>query len=753
VAVQNDQRTYSAAPGAAVAPENHYDYGESLTFDEQESTFDLRTLLHVIRANAVVIAIIFAGALAVAIVVTMLMTPQYTAETTVQINDQTAQVLGKSADADTSDSQQSNAMEAERFLETQLEIINSRALAQRVVQRLNLVGNPDFYKSMGKRMPRHNPTRRELEEDVIKILLKAEKGTLPHNSRLASIQFTAPDANFAAKVANVWATEYIQANLQRRYDSSAYARDFIQGQLTDAKAKLEKSERDLNSYARAAGLIKTREANPGGTGSSNGGSSDASAPNSVTAASLLQQNFAANQAEQQRITAEQRWLAVSKGDLLNTPEVLANAAVSQLLQERAHDEADLQRERTRHTDDYPSVKQLKAAVDTVNHQLVDVAKNVRGSIKQQYEAAVENENRLKSEVQQLKGTSLAEQDRSVQYNLLARDADTNRSLYDNLLQRYKELTAAAGISASNIAIIDSAENPIEPSSPVLLLNLGVGLLAGFALSVLVVSIRQQLDDAVRIPEDIENKLQIPLLGVIPMTGGDLPSIELDDPKSMLSEAYNSLRSSLLFSTASGLPKTLLITSSQAAEGKSTTSMAIARGVAKLGRTVLLVDVDMRRPSAHATMGFDNKRGLSSVLTAQEPFRNAVHATPYENLSVMTSGPIPPSPTDLLSSVAMTRLIAELSQAYDLVIFDSPPVLGLADAPVLSSMVEGVLLIVQADRSRRGSLKSSLRRLQDNHANILGGTLTMFDPKKVSNRYSEYYGYSYYSHYYTDATAQ
>lgn len=749
--VQNDQRPYSAAPSAAVTPDKQYDYGESLTFEDHESSFDLRSLLHVIRANSVFIAIIFAATLAIAVVVTMLMTPQYTAETTVQINDQTAQVLGKSADADTSDSEQSNAMEAERFLETQLEIINSRALAQRVVQRLNLIGNPAFYKSMGKRMPTRNPTRRVLEEDIIKILLKAEKGTLPHNSRLASIQFTAPDPYFAAKVANVWASEYIQANLQRRYDSSAYARDFIQGQLTDAKAKLEKSERDLNGYARAAGLIKTREANPGAAG--DGGSSDASAPNSVTAASLLQQNFAANQAQQQRITAEQRWLAVNKGDLLNSPEVLANPAVSQLMEERARSEADLQRERTRHTDDYPSVRQLKAAVDTLNRQLVDVAKNVRGSIKQQYDAAVENENRLKAEVQQLKGTSLAEQDRSVQYNLLARDADTNRSLYDNLLQRYKQLTAAAGISASNIAIIDNAVDPIEPSSPILLLNLGIGLLAGFVLSVLVVSIRQQLDDAVRIPEDIESKLQIPLIGVIPMTGGNLPSIELDDPKSMLSEAYNSLRSSLLFSTATGLPKTLLITSSQAAEGKSTTSLAIARGVAKLGRSVLLIDVDMRRPTVHAVMGFDNKHGLSSVLTAQEPFRNVVHTTPYENFSVMTSGPIPPSPTDLLSSVAMSRLIAELGEAYDLVIFDSPPVLGLADAPVLSSMVEGVLLVVQADRSRRGSLKSSLRRLQDNHANILGGTLTMFDPKKVSNRYSEYYGYSYYSHYYTDANAQ
>jgi len=210
---------------------------------------------------------------------------------------------------------------------------------------------------------------------------------------------------------------------------------------------------------------------------------------------------------------------------------------------------------------------------------------------------------------------------------------------------------------------------------------------------------------------------------------------------------------LLFSTANGLPKTLLITSSQPAEGKTTTSVAIARSVAKLGRKVLLIDVDMRRPSIHARYGFDNKKGLSTVLTSQDSLESAIFAAPQANLSIMTSGPIPPSPTDLLSSVAMAQLIKELGQRFDLIILDSPPVLGLADAPVLSSLVEGVLLVVQADRSRRGSLKSSLRRLLDNHANILGGTLTMFDPKKANNRYSEYYGYSYYSYSYREAEGQ
>lgn len=702
----------------------------------------VRQLIAVVRGNLPLISVIVTSTLAIAVATTLLMTPRFTAVTTVQINDQTAQVLGKVADDETEATQMSSAQETERFLQTQIEILNSRALASRVAKRLGLVGNRDFYVAMGRRFPGNAVSPREFEEQAILMLLKAEDSTLPHNSRLATISFTAPDPYFAARVANAWAAEFIQANLQRRYDSSAYARDFIQGQLADAKAKLEKSERDLNEYARQQGLIKTRDPNTASAGTE---SVDGTVPNSVTTASLLQLNYLANQATQQRITAEQRWSAVAGSNLLNAPEVLNNQAIQSLMSERARDDADLQRERAKHFDDYPAVQQLKAQMASINGQIDAVAKNIRNSIKQQYDTAVEAENRLKAQVADLKGTSLAEQDRSVQYNLMARDADTNLSLYESLLQRYKELNAAAGISASNIAIIESAENPIEPSSPNLLLNLAIGLGAGLLLSVVVVMVRVQLDDAVRVPEDIENKLGIPLLGVIPKSQCDVPLDELDDPKSSISEAYNSLRGSLMFATAHGLPRTILVTSSQPAEGKSTSSLSIARGIAKIGRSVVLIDIDMRRPSLHAALGLDNRRGLSTVLSSQDSPDDVLRETIYPGLKVITSGPIPPSPTDLLNSTSMEALLDDLTKRFDIVLLDGPPVLGLADAPMLAPLVEGVLLVVQAERGHRGALRSSLRRLHANHANILGGILTMFDPAKSTSRYSEYYGYAYYQY--------
>ncbi|KPF50467.1 exopolysaccharide biosynthesis protein [Novosphingobium sp. AAP1] len=705
---------------------------------EDAPSFDLRKLLMIVRANLLIIGLIVAISVALAFVTTLLMTPRYTAQATVQINNQSAQVLNDQQDP--SQSEAASPQDTDRFLKTQVAILNSRAIAERVAQRLRLIGNPSFYNAMGAPAPKPGASNEAIREYTLSLLVKAELADMVPASRLATISFTSTDPQLSAKIANAWANEFIQANLQRRYDSSAYAREFISGQLAEAKAKLEQSERDLNAYAREAGLIHLRDANapttPDGGGDASGGSS-------VTMSSLLQINTALNQAQVNRMAAEQRWKAISGPNLMSAPEVLANPSIASLLTNRATAQAELERERARHLEDYPSVQQARAQVAAISQQLNAVALTIRASVKQQYDAAVNAEQKLQADLATLKGSTLAEQDLSVRYNLLAREADTNRSLYDGLLQRFKELNAAAGISASNIAIIDAAEVPNIPSSPVLINNLLIALLAGLVLSGLIVLIRYQLDDAVRVPEDVEDKLGLSLLGVIPTAEDTTPSAALADPKSAISESYNSLRGALLYSTPNGLPRTILVTSSQPSEGKSTTSLAMAEGLARLGHRVALLDVDMRRPALHAVIGIANDAGMSSLLTAQHSIDDVLRPTAHENLSVITSGPIPPSPTELISSGRLNAVLQELSARFDVVILDSPPVLGLADAPLMSAIVEGVVLVVQSNRSRRGSLKASLRRLRSMHPNVLGAVLTMFDASKMGNRYSEYYGYSYY----------
>ena len=711
-------------------------YGYEFGYEPAGQSFDIREIITIVRASIRLIVIIIAAALALAFIVTLLQTPRYTATTTLQINDQSAQVLGK--EDDTQQDPVVASSDTDRFLQTQVEILKSRGLAERVAQKLRLFGNQKFYDAMGVREPADGATRQEIQDLTIRTLDKARGVDLPRNSRLATLSFESTQPDLAASLANAFASEFIQANLQRRYDSSTYARDFISKQLADARVKLEKSERDLNAYARFAGLIRDRD----NKGPANGGSGNSS----ITAASLQQLNSAANDAQTARIAAEQRWRLISGSNALNSPDVLANPAISQLLAERARDMAELEKQRANHLEDYPAVQQLRAQVGVIDAQLQNVARSIQASVKQQYVAALQAEESLKNQVSQLKGSSLEEQDRLVQYRLLEREADTNRTVYEGLLQRYKELNAAAGISASNISIIDPAIAPVKPSSPNLFRNLLIALAAGVIAAAGFVYLRTQLDDSVRVPEDVEGKLQLSLLGVIPLAKDIEVNDAMNDPKSPISEGYNSLRSALLYSTASGLPKTMLVTSAQPSEGKSTTSLAIARGIAKLGRSVVLLDVDLRRPTLHRALpeySGDNSIGMTSLLTSQATVQEAVRDSDVEHLKFITSGPIPPSPTELLSSNMMQHLLDELSQTFDIVILDSPPVLGLADAPLMAALVDGVVIVIQSDRSRRGSLKTSLRRLRATRINILGGVLTKFDPTATGNSYSEYYGYNYY----------
>jgi capsular exopolysaccharide synthesis family protein len=236
-----------------------------------------------------------------------------------------------------------------------------------------------------------------------------------------------------------------------------------------------------------------------------------------------------------------------------------------------------------------------------------------------------------------------------------------------------------------------------------------------------------------------------LLGVVPRTHGEEPEDALADPKSPISEAYNSLRGSLLYSTSTGLPQVLLFTSAQPSEGKTTSSYASAASFARMGKSVLLIDADLRRPSLHRRIGYGNERGLSTLLTNNDPLDTVLMPSGLDRLTLMTSGAIPPSPTELLSGQRLEQILQEAARKFEVVVIDSPPILGLADSPTMAALADGVVFVVEADRSRRGSLKTALRRLRSVRPIILGAVLTKFDPLKAGNRYSEYYGYEYYQY--------
>lgn len=720
-------------------PPGHVDAAETAAlFAPTRSPVDLRYLVALVRSNLWQILGIIAAAVAFALVVTLLQTPRYTAVSTIQINDQTSRVLGNE-DADT-DLTNGSGWDTERFLKTQTDILRSRGLALRVAQSLKLVGNDEFTRAQGMAAPAPGMTLEAQRNLAVGLLLEGLEIDLPRDTRIVSIAFESSDRVTAARIANAYAAEFIQSNLQRRFDSSSYARGFLAQQLEESRRKLETSERALNDYSRAAGLIRTQPAVASGSESSS-----AASGGSVTTSSLLQVNAAANDATARRIQAEARWRAISAVPLLSASEVIGNPSVSALISERAQVQAALEQDRATHLSDYPSVRAKTSQLAAIDAQLKQAAQNVRDAVRSEYQSALAAERELGAQVSQLKSATLSEQDKTVQYSLLSREAETNRQLYEGLLERYKTLNAIAGVSLSNVNIIDKAETPAAPSSPDLLKNLLVGLIIGLGLAALLLVLRDQFDDSIRVPEDVESKLGLPLLGVIPKAQDGTPGDDLTDPKSPVSEAYNSLRGSLLYSTSEGLPRVMLVTSAQPSEGKTTSSQAIAAGFARMGKRALLIDADMRRPSLHRLAGVKSERGLSTLLTSQDALASAVVPSETANLFLLPAGPVPPSPTELLSTARIEAILEEGAAQYDVVVVDSPPILGLADSPLISALVDGVVFVVEADRSRRGSLKTSLRRLRGMRPLVLGAVLTKFDPLKAGNRYSEYYGYDYYNY--------
>ena len=696
--------------------------------EEEDDGIDLRSIWAAIYRNRYLILAIVALSLIVGAASVLLMPPTYRAKASVEIDQRSTRVLG-TEDPDPSVS----GTEMDRFLQTQIDILKSRAQASRVADSLQLAANDDFLRAMGK-TPVVGEAERVKRAKVVSALQSGLDVALPRTSRVVDINFESRRPDVAARIANSYADNFISGNLQRRFDTSAYSRSFLQNQLGLTKGRLEQSERALIAYSRSAGLIdaSTGAAQPG----------DGSGPRSLTTANLVQLNAAYSTARSQRVQAQQRWQQAQATPLMNLPEVLSNPAIQNLTQQRAQLDAAYQQQLQRRKREHPEVQQAAAQIKELDRQITALAEGIRSSIRDQYLTAQRQEGALRGNVGQLKGETLSEQDRGVRYNILKREVDTNRELYDGLLQRYKEISAQAGITSNNISVVDRAEPPGSPVSPRPVINMTIAGLAGLVLALLLVFAREIFDDALRAPEDVDYKLGLPLLGIAPrLRRRAVAARELLNPRSALSEGYHAIGASVQLSSGDGAPASLLVTSSRSGEGKSTSALAIARDFAIAGKQVLLIDADLRNPSLHATLGLPNRAGLSNVLAQHRNVDEVVQPTNTPGMSFLASGPLPPNPAGLLASSNFVNLLAALRDRFDHVVIDSPPVLGLADAPQLAAAADGTILVVEANRAHRGAAKAALRRLLRARSNVLGAILSKFDPRKIGQR--EYYDGAYY----------
>lgn len=679
-----------------------------------------------------------ASCIMLGVIVTLLMTPQYTASSKIEIlreSDQITKIEGVERDASVAD---------QEFYQTQYGLLRSRTLAERVASELALVDNPEFFEMFGVDKPndpafritngRFAPQGRDARRrQAGEVLLKNVSIDPTRLSRLVDIRFTSKDADFSAKVANAWADNFIRSNLERKIQAASYGRDVLQRQLAEYKDRLDQSQRQLVSYASEQQIINL-PAQAGGNG-------NGSQERSIVADNLASLNSALNVATADRIAAEARFRQAGRGGA--STEALGNIAINNLRQRRAELAAEYRQLMVRFEPGYPQAEALRSQIDELDRAIAREESRVTSTKQEEYRQAVAREQSLASRVDRLKDDFLDLRRRSIQYNIYQQEVDTNQALYDGLLQRFKEIGVAAGVGVNNVAIIDTADVPQKPSSPRLLVNLALSIVAGVAIGAALALALEQLDEAIADPDEVRRTLGLALLGSIPKVAeSDTPREVLLDRKSELVDAYIAVQTNLAFTTEHGVPKSFSITSTRPAEGKSTTALALATMLARSGKRVLLIDGDMRSPSVHQLANVDHKRGLSNYLSGDDKVRELIVTMPDLGFDAITAGPIPPNAAELLTGHRLKQLIAILLETYDHVVVDSPPVMGLADAPLIAGHVEGVLYAVESHGIRSSQVKTALARLHSAKARIFGAVLTKFEPSRAHYGYGYEYGYGY-----------
>jgi polysaccharide biosynthesis transport protein len=676
-----------------------------------------------------------AAALLIGLVATLMMTPLYTAVSTIEISrdsDKVTKLEGVEREASTADLE---------FYQTQYGLLKARSLAERVARELKLSDDPKFFEAF-KTQPTGTAANlanqryaaagaEQRVRDAATVLLKNVTVTPVRASRLVEIGFTSPDAGLSTRVANAWGQQFIESNLGRRFEATAYARKFLEDRLEQLRVRLEESERMLVNYAANQKIV-----NVPSTVSAGGENAGATTERSLVADDLSALNTELSSATADRIRAESRLRGGTSA------ESLSNVAISSLRQRRAEAAADYAKLMIQFEPGYPAARAIASQIAQLDQAIAREEGRVSNSLQTGYRDAITRERALSGRVEGLKTGLIDLKRRSIQYNIYQRDVDTNRQLYDGLLQRYKEIGVAGGVGTNNVSIVDIAQLPDRPSQPRLFNNLLLSLLIGLLIGGGLAFALEQIDEAIADPADVEGALGLPLLGAVPMTGDVEPMAALQDRKSSLVEAYLSVQTNLEFATAHGAPRSLSVTSTRPSEGKSTTAFALAQSLARGKRKVALIDGDMRSPSVHGLFGLKNDRGVSNVLAGSDDLAAMLHTTAQEGLVVMTAGPQPPNAAELLSGERLGFLIAKLLETVDHVIVDSPPVMGLADAPLIASKVEGTVFAVESHGIRTSLVRVALGRLSSANARLLGIVLTKFESKRAHYGYGYDYGYGY-----------
>ncbi len=633
-----------------------------------------------------------------------------------------------------------------RIFETAKLKMQSRELARRVVFELNLGEDEKFLTPVASFSVRNlfarafqtsgqNQTteldaqkRAEIATSIIRADLSVN---LVRNTSILAVSFVHPDPKYSADVANQIALSFIDQGVDRKGETSELARQFIEEQVRETKEKLQSSEKELVAYAKGAGITVT------GTDSS------------LISQNINEINKALADAIQERLGAERYLQQVKEGNAATLPEVFESKSIQDSKQKIAELKASYSEKLSTLKPGFPEMQRLQAQIRELEKQVNLEIKSIARSIEIKHEQTVQKVAALQTELTALEVRQSEYQDKNIQYTILKREVDSNRAQYDSLISKFNDIGVGSELKTANAQVIDAAVPPGAPYSPRLVANLAVSLALFSLLAVALMYILEMMNNTFAVPDQIESTLKLPVLGIIPHSeNADFTEI-FNDTKSPISEAYRSLRTSLQFAGAETSMRTLAVTSSVPSEGKSTTAFKLAQDFAALGRKVLIIDADLRRPRLHRLFNTDNSIGLSNLLSnvvRQGEVASIFRSTSDANITFMAAGTIPPNPVDLLTSQKMAMTLHYCTKRFDLVVVDCPPVMGLSDAPILSRQVDATLLVVSSKHVTRKAAQTAMTRLRSVGGNVVGAALTKFQVSKLDYNYAyKYMQYNYYSY--------
>jgi capsular exopolysaccharide synthesis family protein len=576
-------------------------------------------------------------------------------------------------------------------------------------------------------------------------------------TRMLTVSFRHSDPALAAAVVNTVAEVFKQYSSKSKNQKYTDTSAWLDTRTRELRAKVEQAEQALADYTSSHNIFST-------DGREN-----------LTTEKLSRLHTQATQAETERILKQSLYEEVKLGRLAQLPEAFADpktVALQTRLGELQTQEAQLS---VKFGPENPRVTEVQKQVATIQRQIEEGRKMLAEKLKADYERAVRDEISLKSALEQAKTEAAQQSQSAIQFSILKQNVETAKALYTDFLQKTNQASIQVADQQKNVEVIEPAGVPVAPVGPKRLRTILIGLLVSLTFGVGLAFAIEYLNNTIKTVDDIDRYVNLPALAVIPaMNGGTARLLSTRkesasqalsvngssqatrqaqamihlltaDNHSLFAEAYRGLRTSVLLSAAGSPPKTILFTSSQPGEGKTTTTVNTAIALAQLGVSVLIIDADMRRPTVHKVFGVDHAHGLSTYLSREVEIDGLIQKLPIPNLSLMTCGPIPPNPAELVSSEKMKDLLSVLETRYDHILIDSPPLINVTDPVVLSTLVQGVILVVHGGRSKRAIVSRARRELTGVGAKIFGVVLNNVDLKREG--YDDYYYYRYHSNYY------